>query len=96
MMWRRATLLSILMAAAPTADVAAQQMRGRVVDQQTRQPIRNVAVTLRDSADTVVGDAETDRNGFFTLQAPGAGSWIVVVQHPGYAERRRSVEVGTG
>lgn len=93
---KRVALVSFLMAAGLTAEAAGQQLRGRVVDQQSRQPIRAVAVTLRDSADAVIGDAETDRNGFFTLRAPAAGSWVVVVQHPGYGERRRSVEVGEG
>jgi hypothetical protein len=96
MMLQRALLVSIMIAAAFASGVAAQQVRGRVVDERSRQPIRSVTVTLRDSADVVVRDAETDNNGFFSLRAPAAGSWIVVVQHPGYGERRREVTVADG
>lgn len=73
--------------------VTAQQIRGRVVDQQTRQGIRGAAVTLLSADSAVVTRAETNNEGFFVLEASAAGSYAIDVQSVGHAPNRRPIEL---
>jgi hypothetical protein len=74
----------------------AQQIRGRVVDEQSRSAIVEASVTLYAAADTApVGRAGTADDGFFSLKAPGPGEYRVVVERIGYAPAERQVTLDT-
>jgi hypothetical protein len=95
-MVRNATALTLLLLGLLSTGTFAQQVRGRVVDERSRQAVPGVTVVLQDSSGSVTRDAATDATGFFVLRAPAAGTWIVLVRHPGYAEASREIRVGEG
>jgi hypothetical protein len=73
----------------------AQQVRGRVVDDRARRAVQNATVLLVDSAGVQHAGGTTGADGFFTLRAPGAGRYTILIQQPGYAENRRDVQVAS-
>jgi hypothetical protein len=84
-------LPGLLLAISGTA--AAQDVRGRVVDDASRQGVGRVEVTLVDTAGGQVAQSVTGADGFFTLRAPAAGDYRLVVVHPGFAREERAVRV---
>lgn len=84
-------VLALLVMTAARLD--AQQIRGRVVDDRSRQPVRNASVVLADTAGTVLTAATTGTDGFFELRAPGPGKYAIAIQQPGFAGNRREVVV---
>jgi len=94
-MMNRKTVSAIVLAmiAFGAGRVSAQQIRGRVVDQQTRQGIRGAAVTLLTADSAVVTRAETNNDGFFVLEAPSPGAYAIEVQSVGHARDLRPVDV---
>jgi hypothetical protein len=85
----------ILMLAASAASTAAQTVRGRVIDDAARQGVAQATVALVDSANGRLAEVVTGADGFFTFAAPGAGSFRIIVVHPGFAREERPVRVGT-
>ena len=73
----------------------AQQIRGRVVDEPSRQAVRDASVMLLDTLGTIITGSQTGADGFFQLRAPSPGRYTVAVQQPGFAVERRSVNVGS-
>jgi hypothetical protein len=88
-------ILPILMLALTSASAAAQTIRGRVIDDAARQGVARATVALVDSADGRLAEVVTGADGFFTLEAPGAGQFRIIVVHPGFAREERPVRVGS-
>jgi hypothetical protein len=72
-----ATLLS-------AATLSAQAVQGRLVE-PGGAPVAQTLVVLVDSAGRSAAGAFTDRQGGFTLRAPGPGSFILRAERVGYA-----------
>ncbi len=83
-------LLLLALAAAP---LAAQSVKGRVVDEKTRQAIASATVTLRAASGEVVAHDLSDRGGYFKLSAHAAGDYTIVVEPLGYAPAQRAVSL---
>lgn len=82
-MRRRSALIgAVLTLGAGT--LAAQTVRGTVVDSVTAQPLASVSVELTDADSQVVARASTDAAGGFVLQAPALGSYRLRVSRIGY------------
>jgi hypothetical protein len=77
-------LIAALLAAALPPAVAAQSLRGRIVDGSTRQPVGGATVRLLDPDSQQVAGTIADDGGLFTLPAPGAGEYHVSVERIGY------------
>lgn len=73
--------------------LSAQSIRGRVVNERSRQAVRDAAVSLLNAAGGVVAEAGTDDNGFFTMKAPSGGTYTLVVVQAGFAQHRAEVTV---
>jgi hypothetical protein len=66
----------------------AQSIVGVVVEDSSLIPIGAVRVQLRTAGGSLVGTAQTDSMGSFTLPAEKAGKYQLHVAHPSYAELR--------
>jgi hypothetical protein len=88
----------VLLAAAASGGVSsaqAQQIRGRVVDEQSRNALVESTVTLyADGDSTRIDRAGTAADGFFTLTAPGPGQYRIVVDRIGYSPAERDITLG--
>jgi hypothetical protein len=94
------TALALLLGAAAAlgsgTGAHAQQIRGRVVDEQSRSALVEATVTLQAVGDsTVIDRAGTTADGFFTVRAPGPGEYRIAVDRIGYAAVERTVRLGT-
>ena len=69
----------------------AQEIRGRVVDDATRQALVNATVTLVGPDSAVLQRVGTDANGFFRLVPKSSGQYEIVIELIGYAKDRRAV-----
>lgn len=67
-----------------TRDLPAQSVSGKVMDQATSTPVAGAAVTLLDSAGSVLGQQTTGTDGRFLLSAPEPGRYRLRFQVPGY------------
>lgn len=77
-----AMALLVLLGASP---LAAQTVRGTLVEQGSGRPIPGTFVTLLDAAGEQRAGALTDSIGRFLLQAPGAGSYTLRAERIGYS-----------
>lgn len=68
--------------------VAAQTLRGRVVDEQLETPVLVASAVLIDDSGKVRRAAITDSAGVFTLHLPEPGMFSIRVDSPGYATLR--------
>ncbi len=92
--WRRAAggpmrirhawvaLALTLSAAAP---LAAQAVRGRLVEAQSRAPVEGAMVWLLDADGARLGGALTDSAGWFIVRAPAAGRYRLRAERIGFA-----------
>ncbi len=76
-------LLSVLSLVA-TSVLAAQTVKGVVLDDQTRGPVTNAAITLIDGSGFLVSSTITDSTGSFVFSA-GVGTYSLRVDALGYA-----------
>jgi hypothetical protein len=90
--WLVPVLLAVLLPVF-SGNAAAQDIRGRVVDDASRQGIGRVEVTLVDTAGGQIAQMLTGADGFFTLRAPRAGDYRLVIVHPGFAREERAVRM---
>jgi hypothetical protein len=92
---RASASVLLLFAAASSGGVAnahAQQIRGRVVDEQSRSALVESTVTLYAGADsTRIDRAGTAADGFFILTAPGPGQYRIIVERIGYSPAERDI-----
>ncbi len=79
---RRLLLTALLSCIAPAA--AAQGVRGVVVTGDS-VPVAGAVVTLLDSLGNVAVTVLSDDAGFFTLRAPGRGTWRLRTEAVGFA-----------
>lgn len=77
-------LLSLLLWQLPAAG-SAQTVRGTVVEDGPRTPIRGASVELLRGADAAALGTVTDSSGAFVLRATRAGTYRVRLTHPSYA-----------
>lgn len=77
-------IIAALLVLAPAA--AAQAVQGRLVARETQAPVRGGTVHLMSADSQVVGQAQTDSAGRFTLQAPAPGSYWLLGSAPGYQD----------
>jgi hypothetical protein len=95
----RAALLSLsgLAGFAATDALHAQEVRGRVTDAASGNPVALAMVTLQ-RADSVHARVITNAEGRFSVPAPSAGTWTLRVERLGYmahAEAPLEVEQAT-
>jgi CarboxypepD_reg-like domain len=81
----------VLAGLAGGASLPAQDIRGRVVDDATRQALINATVLLMGADGAVLQRVGTDANGFFRVMPKTAGQYEMVVELLGYAKDRRVV-----
>lgn len=74
-------IAALLLAAA--APAAAQTVHGRVIERGTDNPVASATVELR-AGDLVRGRVQTDRDGVFDLDIPGAGAYRLSAERVGY------------
>ena len=81
-----AALAAVCALSAASRDIAAQTIRGRLVDVADSAPITGAMMSLLDGTDSVVARILTrDGTGYFELTAPGAGEYRVRAERIGYA-----------
>ncbi len=66
-------LASLLFALASTGEAGAQAVDGRLVDAETRTPVRGAVIQVTDTAGVLAGTAISDAEGQFRITLPGAG-----------------------
>ncbi len=78
-------LAAVLCTASGTGDLAAQSLRGTVVEEGSDAPVAGALVLLVDPAGAVQGSAVTGAAGAWILAAPGPGEWSLTVERIGFA-----------
>jgi hypothetical protein len=94
--WSSSVFLTLGVCALGVQDGVAQEVRARVVDEQSRSSVVGAAVMLLTTDSTEITMATTGPDGFFQLSAPAPGSYLVQIQYPGYATLTRSVAMDEG
>lgn len=77
-------MLSVALATLLAGGTGAQSVAGRVMDRASGTPVVGTAVTLLDSAGSVLVVQTTEADGRFMLSAPGRGRYRLRFQVPGY------------
>lgn len=80
---RLAGLLLLLLCGLPAA-AGAQSIRGRLLDNATSQPIASASIRLIGTDGREAGGTLTDRDGAFSLRAPGGGRYQLRAERIGY------------
>ena len=90
--------LAALVALVVGSPLAAQSVRGRVVDDTSGAPVGGVAITLLDDAGRESErDVRSADDGTFRIHAPGQGAYRVVARRIGYSPLTTAeVRVGLG
>jgi hypothetical protein len=78
-------LLTLALAAGAWS-VEAQEIRGQVIDSENGSPVGLAGVFILDRERDVVIASASDTAGFYSVQMPGTGEYILVVQRLGYFE----------
>ena len=86
-------ILSMVALAFLPLQLSAQTIRGRVVDERSRQPVAGVAAVLLSTGGGVVADANSDADGFFALRVP-PGTYTLHLQRIGYASIDSELRIG--
>lgn len=93
-MLRSATLASFVFLLLPIQPVHAQSVHGRVVDEGTGRPVRDVSVMIVSSSDgSILTGTMSDGSGRYSLDTPGAGTYELVTDLIGYEGERRPLVV---
>ncbi|HEX6309268.1 MAG TPA: carboxypeptidase regulatory-like domain-containing protein [Longimicrobiales bacterium] len=61
-----------------------QGVQGILTDRASGAPVSAVAITIRDAAGEAMGDAMTDQRGFFRIEAPVPGRFLLSASALGY------------
>ena len=83
---RIAGLLALVTAALAGAPLDAQEIRGRVVDANNGVAVGLAGVFVMDAERNIVESVAADTAGYYVVQAPGAGEYILHAQRLGYFE----------
>jgi len=78
------------------APASAQSLRGRAVDEPSRTGLRDVDITIENLTGVSIARATTDTTGFFFVELPTSGSFVVRASRFGYEETRQTVRVTSG
>jgi hypothetical protein len=84
--------LAVAAIALLSSSAAAQEIRGRVVEDPSRQAVSGFAVTLH-TGDRLVGEAKTDANGFYRFRVDAAGTYRIEALQPGFMPVQQEVTV---
>lgn len=69
-MSRKTTLFILILLLSFSAVFAQKEIKGRVLDQQTREPVANAAVTMHPVGSTsIISYSMTSKEGTFTLRS---------------------------
>jgi hypothetical protein len=85
------SFFALLLGAA--GDAQAQMIHGHVLQLGTRIPLKDVAVSLRDSDGRTMTSAVTDTAGAFRMQAPRMGSYTIMAERIGYTSVNSPISV---
>lgn len=77
-------LLTLALLVVVPAFASAQPVQGRLIGRETQAPVRGGTVHLMAADSQVVGQAQTDSAGRFTLQAPAPGRYWLLGSARGY------------
>ena len=83
-------LLAILLLAGVADSSSAQEIRARVLDEPTRQPLAGATVALL-AGEAVLTRVVTDAGGFFRVKPARAGNYLISIEMLGYAAMQREV-----
>ncbi len=67
------------------ADEGGQGVQGVLLEPSTRAPVVGAEITVEDASGAIVVGTVTDRRGFFRLQTPAPGRYLIAAQALGYA-----------
>jgi hypothetical protein len=76
-----------IFAAAQPAGLSGQEVRGRLLESETREPIAWATLTLLDTTFTAVSRTRSSLSGAFVLESPFSGSFFVMAEALGYAPK---------
>lgn len=94
-LWR--TLAAVLLLVLASVPLAAQSIRGVLVEEGTGRPIAAVVVVLLDGAQKTVHGTMTDGEGSFVLRAPAPGVYTLRADRIGYeSTTTEGLELGEG
>ena len=87
----------VIAAAVRPASMAGQEVSGRLLESETRQPIVWGTLALLDTAFNAVTQTLSSPTGAFVLEAPEAGSFYVLAEALGYEPKADGIlELGEG
>ncbi len=70
------------------------QITGKVTDPATFTPLKNAAIALLQSKDSIlVGHTRTSADGSFNFTSPADGNYFILVMHPLFADYSEEVSV---
>jgi hypothetical protein len=78
-------VLALVAVVLSAAAASAQEVRGRVLDDETRRPIADAEVTLFNASNERVASVLTNERGEFIVRARRAGRHLLKVERIGYA-----------
>jgi hypothetical protein len=81
---RGVVLATVLFVTVAAHDAHAQRVRGRLLELSSEDPIPAGIVTLLSADGAAVLNGVSDREGYWTLDAPGPGSYYVAAARIGY------------
>src|SRR5690349_4733643 len=93
---RTTTLVSLTIVVGSTRRAGAQTLGGQVVQLDTKKPLSGAAVALVDDSARVVASTSASSEGAFYLDAPGAGSYRLVVLVAGGSFVSPAVQLDVG
>ena len=93
-MTKRLILLCLLTAVVKVA-FAQNNVTGRVVESDSREPMVQATVRLLKTDSTMVTGVVSDMNGNFKVKAPSAGRYILQITSVGYKTYTHNVTVTT-
>jgi len=77
-------LATVLFVTVAAQDAHAQRLRGRLLELSSEDPIPAGIVTLLSADGAAVLNGVSDREGYWTIEAPGPGSYYVAAARIGY------------
>jgi len=85
--------IAVSLIASAKAQTFQQTVKGKVLDQETRQPVAEVILKFNNQKTEFA--AFTDNSGDFKIKLP-AGRWDLWVSHLGYGSKLQNIQVTTG
>ncbi|MEM0998037.1 MAG: FG-GAP-like repeat-containing protein [Bacteroidota bacterium] len=73
--------------------IKATDLFGRVVDEETKEPLVNASVIIKDKNGTPAGNLKTDTDGRYRTMLPFGLNYEVTASHPDYVERSALVSL---